>query len=299
LGNTSVTGQSDSPVEMSLCGPAVDVAAGNNSVCVVLQTGVVECYGDNTYGELGDGSQGNTSSAPVFANGITNAVAIVGGYAHFCALLATGQVECWGANTEGELGNEAGGPDQDSPVFMVGYPGTPKTLDAGALNTCGINTAGALTCYGDNSRGEMGNDSESTNGDPTPWGYQNPVFSSGVTAVSIGGPYVPAGGTANWPFICALKSGNIWCAGDNTYYELGNSTFTQANSEIPIEVQNSAGNGYLTGATQLATGLGHACAYVGPTTVWCWGNDQWGQLGNNTQSFPAQQALPVAVVFQQ
>jgi hypothetical protein len=86
--------------------------------CAVLTTGGVECWGDNGWGELGDGSAVG-SDVPVAASGITNAMTITSDSDGFCAVLTTGGVDCWGSNGLGELGDGSAVEYSDVPSAVV------------------------------------------------------------------------------------------------------------------------------------------------------------------------------------
>jgi alpha-tubulin suppressor-like RCC1 family protein len=81
------------------------ISAGTDLACALLSGGTVECWGDNTFGELGNGTTGGYSSTPVAVTGLSGVTAISAGFRSACALLCGGTVECWGANFYGELGN--------------------------------------------------------------------------------------------------------------------------------------------------------------------------------------------------
>ena len=83
---------------------ATQVSAGNDFNCALISDGTIKCWGYNPVGELGNGSDTN-SSVPVEVSGITDAIAIRSGGWNSCALIAGGTVKCWGGNDDGELGN--------------------------------------------------------------------------------------------------------------------------------------------------------------------------------------------------
>ena len=95
------------------------VATGYQYSCAVLTSGSVQCWGINSYGNLGNNSK-TSSSVPVTVTGITNATAVAAGSASSCALLNDGSVQCWGYNSSGELGNGTT-TDSSVPVTVSGF----------------------------------------------------------------------------------------------------------------------------------------------------------------------------------
>src|SRR5207253_1653175 len=93
--------EADSPVPVAVSGitKATQVVAGVAESCALLANGSIDCWGWNTYGQLGDGNSGGPSDVPVAVRGITNAIQVVLGNTHACALLADKSVECWGDNS--------------------------------------------------------------------------------------------------------------------------------------------------------------------------------------------------------
>jgi alpha-tubulin suppressor-like RCC1 family protein len=137
---------------------AVQVAAGGEHSCAVLQNGTVECWGANGSGQLGDGTN-TPSAAPVVVSGITTATQLAAGDNHTCALLQGGTVACWGDDFEGELGNGRAGPGQNSsvPVAAEISPKLPATeISAGGANTCAVMQSRRVTCWGNGDHGQLG-----------------------------------------------------------------------------------------------------------------------------------------------
>lgn len=114
----------------------VSLAAGGEDTCAVLKTGSVQCWGDNSSGQLGDGTT-NTRTSPVRVSGISNAISVATGRVFSCAVLRSGSIKCWGDNGTGALGDgSADGPStcQDADPCSL----TPMTV-------AGINNATAVS----------------------------------------------------------------------------------------------------------------------------------------------------------
>ena len=110
-GQSGYGAESSVPVEVLGITDATQITANRSDAddgftCALLQTGTIKCWGNNTSGQLGNGTETN-SSVPVEVLGITDATAIVASGEYTCALLQTGTIECWGDNRSGQLGNGA------------------------------------------------------------------------------------------------------------------------------------------------------------------------------------------------
>ncbi|MDD5434431.1 MAG: hypothetical protein PH343_03280, partial [Nitrospira sp.] len=149
---------------------AVEVEAGTNHNCAVMSDGTVKCWGNNNFGQLGDGTQTNRTM-PVAVSGISTAVAIAGGYTHTCAVLAGGSVQCWGYNNVGQLGDGTT-TNHITPVVVSGIS-TAVGIEAGTYHTCAVLADGAVKCWGANSAGQLG--------DGTTTNSTTPVAVSGIS----------------------------------------------------------------------------------------------------------------------
>ena len=189
------------------------------------------------------------------------------GGGHTCALTSGGGVECWGSDAGGELGDGITEPNPDpSPVAATGLSSGVTAINAGLYSTCALTSAGGVECWGD----ELPGAGET----PTPV----TGLSSGVSAISVGSQ-----------FACALtNAGGVECWGDNAYGQLGDGT--PYNDSAPQQVTGLSG-----GVTAIATGDQHACAILHGGSVECWGDDYYGQLGNNTSGPGAFSSVPVSV----
>ena len=204
LGNGMLT---DTPIPQQV-GTATDwqiVRAAGISTCGLRAGGVAYCWGDNTHGQVGDGTTTTprTTPVPVMFNGVFTQLA--GGKQHLCGLDSGGAVWCWGYGFDGQLGNGMIGATADSSV-PVKVPGGPYVLvAAGWFDTCAIDQAGQLWCWGDNSLMNMFPTAQTSYATPT-------LVDAGPWAEVESGEY----------FRCArTAAGAVKCWGQNNVGQLG------------------------------------------------------------------------------
>lgn len=267
LGDGTTT-SSNTPVNVDGLAEGVTAATGGTiHTCALSSTGGVQCWGGNTNGQLGNGSNVD-STFPVDVTGLTSGVtAIVAGWYHTCALISGG-VKCWGLNADGQLGDNST-TASNVPVDVSGLSSGVIAITGGAKHTCALLSGGTVKCWGRNAEGQLGD------GTNTP--SLTPVSVSGLSGVSTI--------TAGSYHTCALVSGAAKCWGYNFYGQLGNNSTTSSN--IPVSV-----SGLSSGVTAITGGNFHTCALLSGGNVKCWGYNSSGQLGNgsNTDS-----SIPVDV----
>lgn len=306
-------------------------ASSFSAFCAARADGTVWCWGTNNYGELGSiVPLGGSTATPTQFAGLTNVRQLSAGYGQMCAVTTADIVSCWGRNDHGQLGNGTtinattpqalGGAVKsvtcgtdatylvraDGTVSAFGYNGTGQLGDgtttdrlspvpvtgevpvqavaAGRYHACSLRVDNSVRCWGSNVNGQLGNGT--TTSSPTP------VLVSGFTARQI---------SAGYTHTCAIdKNGYPYCWGDNSDGLLGDASVTDAT--YPSRVGGTVG-GVVGGPTNniqftsLATGsmAAHQCGISVSTDLWCWGANNYGQLGEGTTVDPF---LPVKPLLQ-
>ncbi|MBX3188782.1 MAG: hypothetical protein KF819_17320 [Labilithrix sp.] len=156
--------ESTTPVDV-LLDDVFSVAAGTRSTCALKKTGSVHCWGANEIGQLGSGSASAVANpAPTVVTGLT-AIALWAGANHACAVKSSGTVVCWGQGFQGQLGDGQIRPDpatpQPSPVNVSGV-GNAIGVGTGGNHSCAPTATGAILCWGENTRGELGTGTQTT-----------------------------------------------------------------------------------------------------------------------------------------
>lgn len=263
---------------------ALAIAAGGDFAhhhsCAVASGGVVKCWGNNVYGQLGNGTD-DSSDVPVdvCADDMIPCVALTGVVdvsasttygSHSCALTTGGGVKCWGFNSIGQLGvpqsettdcEDPVPPCSFTPVDVVSLSSGVATIDAGARHTCAVITStGGAKCWGEDVHGELGNGPAGPSSVPG-----DVLLPSNTTVTAISAGYLHT---------CALTtSGGVLCWGANDFGQLGDGT--TSGSQIPVQVF-----GLTTGVAAISSGWYHTCALMGAGGVKCWGQSESGQLGD-------------------
>ena len=258
------------PVDVVGLGSAVaSISAGVWHTCAVTATGRALCWGDNSFGQLGDGTK-TDRVLPGDVSGLSSGVrAISAGGDHSCALTASGAVKCWGTNTSGQLGN---GTTIESlvPTAVVGLASGVTSISAGYSHSCAIAVGGNASCWGNNHYGQLGDGTGAFRR------YK-------VTVVGISG--VTTAIYAGLSHTCALISGGeAKCWGLQQYGELG--TGTNTSSKTPVAVTG------LTSVVNISAHFNHSCAIRADGVGFCWGQNEYGKLGNGTA---LNIAVPVAI----
>jgi alpha-tubulin suppressor-like RCC1 family protein len=252
--------------------PIVDVESGWTHACARRASGRVRCWGDNEFGQLGDGTMGPARPSAVDVPGVTDAVSLALGASHSCARRATGDVVCWGANSVGQLGTGAVTATPMLRPTAVSMLSGVVEIRARFNNTCARLSDGSVRCWGANVAGQIG--------DGTQAARALPVRVLGITdAVEL---------SFGVQFACARRSsGQVMCWGRNSSGAIGNGlgSMTATPELRPTAVTS------LSDAIALASGQGSSCAIRTSGQVWCWGSNDTGQCA--TGALSAIEASPV------
>jgi alpha-tubulin suppressor-like RCC1 family protein len=227
------------------------ISIGHRHTCGISSTGAVQCWGKGEDGQLGQGNA--TTPTLTTANGVAGATAITAGGRSTCAIVA-GAARCWGYNEYGQLGN--------GNYSNAAAPGTTVMTGAvdvalGSAGGCALGDTGLVSCWGILGAGD-GTLSSST--------LPQPSLVTSASAIAVG-----------FYHVCAIVDGRVQCWGENTYGELGRGT--RDVTAVPTTV-----GGLPALAADVRVGAGHACARLTNGDVYCWGQNNYGQLGVGTHT---------------
>ena len=232
------------------------IASGDDHVCEVTSDRKAVCWGNNRYGQLGNGTTAD-SDIPVEVSGLSNVAALAAGDGHTCAALTTGQVKCWGRNDQAQLA-DLSRHSSSRPVLTPVGPAT--QIAAGRNHTCARLINGAVVCWGDNRTSQTG--------------VQRPSLAKPSLPVVVPDVLGALSIAAGSEHSCAVQEdGQLLCWGDNHYGQLGHGI--QEHHSFPPRPVPISGK-----ARAVTAGRRHSCALLRDGTVECWGKGFEGQLGD-------------------
>ena len=285
----------------------MSLSPGIHSSCLVFAERTIKCWGENSSGQLGDGTV-ESSQSGVSVAGINSAVKVSVALTHACALLVTKEVACWGDNSFGQL---ADGSLTSSYTPVLTALKNVVDIDSGDLVSCALLGSGAVYCWGFGgpdastsfatptlisglpviraiSISDENSCAVSASGEVFCWQYLGLISrtSSGF-AESV--PTVKGAltvGTSDGHACATTRAKTTYCWGSNDSGQLGDGS--NLDSTEPVEVAS------LTGASVISLSLGsaHTCALLQNQTVKCWGDNAFGQLGSSKN---AGSAIPVDI----
>lgn len=272
LGDNSTVNR-NSPVLMHEVYQASDISSSFSFACLVDLDGAVQCVGDNSWFQLGDGTS-QARQVVVQIPSLTSGTAkVFAAQTHACALLVSGGVQCWGRNQFGALGDGTN-TTRKLPTPVVGFEQTGAvSVSVGVDHTCLVTQQGSVECSGSNKYRSLGDGTA-----------QNRWQMQPVVGLDVGMVSVSSGNAHN----CAMDSQNqVWCWGSGMYGQLGSGR--NGNLAIPIQVVSlGSGNGNVFCGPEttmvVRSGSGNATVF---------GRNDFGQFGTKAR---AQFNLPIDFV---
>jgi alpha-tubulin suppressor-like RCC1 family protein len=303
------------PADVANLVEIIAVAAGQSHTCGLRTNGQVRCWGNNGFGQIGDGTT-ISPRAPATVAGVGGVIAIALGSNHSCARRADGDIRCWGRNDEGQLGDLGSNLQQPNAVTVVSRRTcnltsctfTPLTgadgIAGGERHGCSLQADERVLCWGDNGVGQLGTGDTSgqTFFAPSVTGLAGSIgarfISAGTsqtcarradgTVACWGSDLVPAavaGMTSTLSVAtgashkCALGSdGLVRCVGSNAQGQIGNGAGGPGAPDVTNAAQGVVSN--LTDAAAVVSGNNFSCALRSTGSVRCWGANAFGQLGD-------------------
>ncbi len=262
--------ESDAPDAAVMVAQRCHLTLGSDHTCVERDSDhSVWCWGDHTYGQLGVGTLTTAYSTTARAVPLLGmATSVVTKSYHACARIADGTAECWGLNDGMQVGDGGNGTRYSS-ATVVGLNNVVE-VGVGRMFSCARRSSGDVTCWGANASSQLGDGTTAAKATPS-------TTVTGLTAAPISIAVASS-------HACALLPGGVGqCWGSNTFRQLGDGTTTDRSSAIAMpltQIAQIVPSGYSVGGnTGSAT-----CVLRTDGTVWCWGSNDFGQLGNGTTS---------------
>lgn len=207
------------------------------------------------------------SSVPLKMSGLTSVMALASGGNHSLALQSDGTLWSWGANLYGQLGDGTN-TSRAAPVRVQGFPAGVKVtaMAAGDRHSFALLEDGTVWAWGDNFNGQLGDNTTTRKSTPTQvHGPGNVGVLTNIIAI--------ASGSNSYHILALKRDGTLWAWGNNANGQLGdNTSVTQRNTPVPVTGLN--------GVRAIAVGNNHSLAALADGTVWAWGKNNFGELGN-------------------
>jgi alpha-tubulin suppressor-like RCC1 family protein len=199
----------------------VAIAAGASHTCAIGADSSAYCWGDDSFGQLGDSvATGTSDTAVLVSRGHKFRAMITAGDNHTCAFDKFGAPLCWGRNNHGQLGDHLLGVNSDTAVFVTGFGGIGTLLVAGGDHTCGAHGGTTALCWGSNANGELGSGTPPADIDqPAAVAF---TFLYGVDAIAAGSGQ------------SCVVGGFLYCWGKNQAGQVGDATTIDRSRPVAV-----------------------------------------------------------------
>ena len=254
------------------------ISSGAHHSCALV-SGQVKCWGQGSQGQLGGGGT-LAHRYPITvveqdSSTLSGIVQVSLGAAHSCGIDDQGMAWCWGRGAEGQLGDEVTDTpaQEEHPIAVVDSNGDAIggliQISAGEDHSCGLLSSGRVMCWGAGGHGQLGNNATSDQDYPVSVVNSNGDVLSGFVQISAGDDHT-----------CGLKlSGKVQCWGRGVNGVLGNGQ--NSDSGFPVTVQRESGDSNpLEDVISVSSGSEHVCALLESGSIKCWGNGEFGRLGD-------------------
>ena len=250
-------------------------AVGTDHSCTLTNDGNAWCWGRNRFGQLGDNSVSAKSTRASYVNkpSLLSFTSIATSNSHTCARISDGSAWCWGDNNSGQLGdgtttNSSGAVRVTTDISSTLLTNV-STVSVGTNASCALKSDGTVWCWGDNGEGQLGDRTSDSSSFAVQVKKADNTPLSTVTAISVGTDHACA----------VLSDKSAWCWGDNSDGATGAGTAVASKGAVRV---TKAANAVFTNVVSISAGNAHTCALLGDKTVWCWGLNAYGQLGNGS-----------------
>ncbi|MFN0247342.1 MAG: RCC1 domain-containing protein [Kofleriaceae bacterium] len=243
------------PVSVDGLAGATTVTIGGDTICALIG-GRVGCRGYGLDGQLGDGEL--ESSAAVVLSTLDDYVTVEAAQRHVCAVRENGTAKCWGANNRGVLGDGTIEP-RSTPTRVTSLDDA-IAISTDDSSTCAARADGSMSCWGWGSRGLIGD------GRSAVLRARNVAGVGGATTIAAG-----------QGFSCTSDGSAVSCWGDNHVGQLG-----LGSAGGVMAMPQPVAFAWPSTITQLVAGIAHVCARLNDDSVYCWGDNAVGQLGDGT-----------------
>ncbi len=271
LGDGTTTSRTVPTAVSGFASGTLQLSAGEQYTCAVKTGGALWCWGFNTNGQLGDGTTTNRTTPTALSSLASGVGSVSAGNDHTCAVKTDGTAWCWGHNNLGQVGDGTT-TNRTTPTAVTALGTSVLAMATSRYLTCALRTGGAVSCWGLNDKGQVG--------DGTTTNRTSPTAVSGMTGAT--------GLFAGLYFACVKKTdGSIWCWGYNLNGQVGDGTTT--NRSVPTTV-----SGLGSGGVSVSAGGYSACARKSDDSLWCWGQNATGQLGDGSTT---DRYVPVPVEY--
>jgi alpha-tubulin suppressor-like RCC1 family protein len=243
----------------------VEVSAGYDHTCGLHASGQLACWGSRAWFQFGDGL--GPSFVPKAIDTASVYSEIDAGNSHACGRKSDGSLWCWGTNQYGSSG--ASGTTAFAAPSRVGVETSWSSVRAGGSTSCARKTDGTLWCWGYNGTGQIGDGTTTSRFSPTQVLASAGVMTTDWLDVSVGNAH-----TCGRRALTAQAA--VFCWGSNQSNQVGDGAGT-GNRTFPVQIATGS-----AGPASAHAGSASSCAQLADGTLVCWGDNGYGEVGNNT-----------------